>query len=200
MFTGLVQNIGRVRSLEDNKGDLRIEIETNMNLASVQMGASICCSGCCLTIVDKSESSFFVGVSQESQKRTIFGAVRVMDRINLEPSLRLGDELGGHFVFGHVDATTQILSIEEIGASRRIDISLPAHLAQYVVEKGSITVNGVSLTVNETTKNSFSVNIIPHTWDVTTLSDLNAGDMVNIEVDMLARYVEKMMQVKSWTK
>lgn len=200
MFTGLVQKTGRVRSIKDNNGDLRVEIETDMNLSTVQNGASICCSGCCLTVVDKSEKSFFVDVSQESQKRTIFGAIRVMDRINLESSLRLGDELGGHFVFGHVDATTEILSVKEVGASRCIEISLPNHLVQYVAEKGSITVDGVSLTVNETTRNSFSVNIIPHTWENTTLSDLETGDMVNIEVDMLARYVEKMMQVKSWTK
>lgn len=200
MFTGLVQNIGQIRSLENNQGDLLVEIETNMNLSIVPIGASICCSGCCLTVAGKSENSFFVVVSQESQNRTIFGSLCVMDRINLEPSLRLGDELGGHFVFGHVDATTKILSVEPIGASHRIDISLPPHLAQYVAEKGSVTINGVSLTVNETTRESFSVNIIPHTWDNTTMSDLKVNDMVNIEVDMLARYVEKMMQVKSWVK
>lgn len=196
MFTGLVQDIGIIRSIQQNDGDICVEIETKMNLNVVQLGASICCSGCCLTVVDKSENSFFFDVSMESQGRTIFGSLRVMDRINLEPSLRLGDELGGHLVSGHVDDVTKVLNIEEVGQSKRIEIALPPHLAQYVVEKGSVTIDGISLTVNQVTQDSFFVNIIPHTWENTTLSDRVKGDKVNLEIDMLARYVEKMLRMK----
>lgn len=197
MFTGLVQDIGIIRAIDEIRGDLRFQIETNMHLDVVQLGASICCSGCCLTVVDKSENTFFVEISRESQNRTMLGSLRVMNRINLEPSLKVGDELGGHYVFGHVDSVTTIKDITKVGGSHRIDFALPSELAQYVVEKGSITIDGVSLTVNNVDESRFSVNIIPHTWDNTTLSDRCAGDSVNMEIDMLARYVEKMLRVRS---
>ncbi len=196
MFTGLVQDIGIIRNIDSSRGDLRIEIETNMNMSKVQMGASICCSGCCLTVVQKTKNSFFVDVSAESLDKTIIGAWEVMTRVNLEPSLKVGDELGGHFVSGHVDATTEILSITKDGGSHRLKIAYPKDLGQYITAKGSITIDGISLTVNELDNTGFGVNIIPHTWDNTTLSDRKVGDKVNIEIDMLARYVSRIIEVK----
>lgn len=196
MFTGLVQEIGVVRSIIKSRGDLRIEIGTLMNLSAVQMGASICCSGCCLTVVDKTESSFFIDVSNESLNKTIIGAWQVKTRINLEPSLKVGDELGGHFVSGHVDATTEILGITEDGGSYRLNISIPSALEIFIAEKGSVTIDGISLTVNDVDDTSFNVNIIPHTWAKTTLSDRHVGDKVNIEIDLLARYAVNMLNKK----
>ncbi len=196
MFTGLVQDIGIIRSIDSSRGDLRIEIETNMNLSKVQIGASICCSGCCLTVVQKTNNSFFVDVSAESLGKTIIGAWKVMTRINLEPSLKAGDEMGGHFVSGHIDATTEILSITKDGDSRRFKIAFPKGLEQFIASKGSITIDGISLTVNDVDNTGFGVNIIPHTWDNTTLSDKSAGDKVNIEIDMLARYVARQIECR----
>ena len=195
MFTGLIKNIGKISAIDKSQGDLRLEIETDMNLKAVQIGASICCSGCCLTVVEKSEDSFSVDVSAETLSKTILGSWQLKTRINLEPSLKVGDEMGGHFVSGHVDATTKILSIEPDGASRRIEIAIPDNLKKYIAAKGSITINGISLTINDIDDTSFDVNIIPHTWDNTTLSDSNIGDDVNIEIDMLARYVARMIEV-----
>ncbi len=197
MFTGLVQDIGVIRDIDNARGDLRIEIETNMNLSVVPMGASICCSGCCLTVVDKTENSFFVDVSKESLNKTIIGAWRVMTRINLEPSLKLGDEMGGHIVSGHVDAVTKIGTIQKEGDSHRLKIAIPKGMEGFLAQKGSVTIDGISLTVNEVDDTSFGVNIIPHTWEHTTLSDRVAGDDVNIEIDMLARYVARMLEVQN---
>lgn len=192
MFTGLVQNIGLVRHIQKSDFDIRLEIETSLDLETVKIGASICCSGCCLTVVEKSSSSFSVDLSLETLQRTKYANVQVGDRLNLELSLKLGDELGGHFVFGHVDATTKIFGIEQVGESHRIEILLPDHLKHFVAEKGSVAIDGVSLTVNAVTGHSFFVNIIPHTWEVTTLCDLTCDSIVNLEIDMLARYVERM--------
>lgn len=197
MFTGLVQDIGIIRSIDETRGDLRIEIETNMNLSNVSMGASVCCSGCCLTVVDKAKRSFFVDVSKESLNKTIIGAWRVMTRINLEPSLKLGDEMGGHIVSGHVDAVTKIEAIQKEGGSHRFKIAIPKGLEGFLAPKGSVTIDGISLTVNEVDDTSFGVNIIPHTLEHTTLSDRTEGDVVNIEIDMLARYVARMLDVKN---
>ncbi len=197
MFTGLVQDIGIIRSIDKARGDLRIEIETNMNLSNVSMGASVCCSGCCLTVVDKAKRSFFVDVSKESLNKTIIGAWSVMTRINLEPSLKLGDEMGGHIVSGHVDAVTKIETIQKEGGSHRFTIAIPKGLEGFLAPKGSVTIDGISLTVNEVDDTSFGVNIIPHTLEHTTLSDRAEGDVVNIEIDMLARYVARMLDVKS---
>jgi riboflavin synthase len=196
MFTGLVQDRGIVRALDWRGDDLRAEIETQMTLAQVQMGASICCSGVCLTVVDKSENTFFVDVSQETLRRSMIGAWKVMNRINLEPSLKMGDELGGHFVFGHVDAVTEVLDIRPEGGSYKVELALPEGLEHLVAEKGSVALDGVSLTVNNVSAQSFDVNIIPHTWEKTTLGILKAGDKVNFESDMLARYVARMVNVR----
>lgn len=193
MFTGLVQNIGLVRHIRKSECDLRLEIETSLSLENINIGASICCSGCCLTVVEKTKNSFFVDLSSETLQRTKFSVIQEGDRLNLEPSLKMGDELGGHFVFGHVDATMKILGIDRIGESHKIEILLPEHLKQFVAEKGSVALDGVSLTVNAVTDHSFFVNIIPHTWEVTTLSDLTCDSIINLEIDMLARYVERML-------
>lgn len=197
MFTGLVQDIGIVRGLDTSRGDLRVAIEARMNLFMIPLGASICCSGCCLTVVDKRNNTFMADVSDETLNRTNLGAWSVMTRINLEPSLRMGDELGGHFVFGHVDGVADILDIRREGDSHRIDLSIPDGLEHLFAEKGSVAVDGISLTVNKVSDKMFGVNIVPHTWQKTTLSDRCVGDRVNIEVDMLARYVARIMEVKN---
>lgn len=196
MFTGLIQDIGRVRSIEKS-GDWRIVIETAMDMGAVPMGASICCSGCCLTVVEKFDRAFAVDVSAESLSKTNIGDWDVGRRVNLEPSLKMGDELGGHFVFGHVDALAELTSVEQDGDSYRLKIKPPAGLMPYIASKGSIGLDGISLTVNEVEGDVFGVNIIPHTWDHTTLADRAVGDELNIEIDMLARYVARQLEGKA---
>lgn len=195
MFTGIVQDRGRVRGVDKTRGDLRLEIETALDLAPVPLGASICCSGCCLTVVEKTQDGFFVDVSAETLSKTALGTWAVGTEINLEPSLKLGDELGGHFVFGHVDAVVKLLESKPEGGSHRLTIELPAALARYVAPKGSVSLDGVSLTVNEVAAGSFGVNIIPHTWEKTTLGLKKPGDALNMEIDMLARYVSRALEV-----
>ncbi|MBI1301591.1 MAG: riboflavin synthase [Alphaproteobacteria bacterium] len=194
MFTGLVQDIGVVKSIDHSRGDLRIEIESQMNLDVIQLGASVCCSGCCLTVVQKESKSLFFDVSKESLDKTIISSWVVGSRVNLEPSLKVGDEMGGHFVSGHVDVTTKIAEMRQEGDSWRITFGLLDDIRLFIASKGSVTIDGISLTVNEVNKESFGVNIIDHTWKHTTLSDRKIGDFVNIEIDMLARYVANMLQ------
>jgi len=195
MFTGLIQDVGIVRNIDKSLGDWRIEIEVSFDVTKVQVGASICCSGCCLTVVDKSKNSLLFDVSQETLSKTVIGSWRVMTRINIEPSLKLGDEMGGHIVSGHVDVVTNIISIIPEGDSRKIRIAVPSGYVGYVAQKGSIAIDGVSLTVNDVGDDYFEVNIIPHTWEHTTLSDRKDGDNINIEIDMLARYVARMLEI-----
>ncbi len=197
MFTGLIQDIGVIRNIDETRGDVQFKIETNMNLNETPIGASICCSGCCLSVTEKTENTFKVDVSKETIDKTNIGAWRVMTRVNLEPSLKLGDEMGGHIVSGHIDTTTRILEIKKEGDSHRIKIALPENYEAFIASKGSVTVDGISLTVNEVEVDHFGVNIIPHTWKHTTLSDRKGGDLVNIEIDMLARYVARMMEIKN---
>lgn len=196
MFTGLIQDIGTIRNIDKNRGDWRIEIETNLPLEPVQIGASIACSGACLSVIEKSENTFKVDVSKESLDKTAIGAWRVMTRINIEPSLKLGDEIGGHLVSGHVDSVTEILDITPEGDSHRLKIKIPDKFAPYIAPKGSITLDGISLTVNEVESDYFGVNIIPHTWIQTTLGDRKAGDKLNLEIDTIARYVARQMQFR----
>ncbi len=196
MFTGLVQDIGVIKSIDKSSGDWRIEVDVSLNVTSVQIGASVACSGCCLTVVDKSNSSLFFDVSEESLSKTIIGSWSVTTRINIEPSLKLGDEMGGHIVSGHVDCVSKIIAIEPEGDSHRIKIAIPEGFEQYFASKGSVTIDGVSLTVNEVEGDCFGVNIIPHTWEHTTLGDRQAGDQINIEIDMLARYVARMLALR----
>lgn len=198
MFTGLIQDIGTIRAIDNTRGDVQFEIETNINLSKVKIGASICCSGCCLSVTEKTNNTFKVDVSKESLDKTNIGSWVIGTSINLEPSLKLGDEMGGHIVSGHIDTISEILSIEKEGDSHRINIALPKDFEGLIASKGSVTIDGISLTVNDVTQTHFGVNIIPHTWIHTTLSNRKIGDKVNIEIDMLARYVARMMEVKSY--
>lgn len=191
MFTGIVTDIGRVRAVRETNRDRRFEIETRFDLATIDLGASISHAGCCLTVVEKGEGWFAVEVSGETLAKTTLGGWREGDPVNLERAARVGDELGGHIVSGHVDGVGEVLSVEPEGGSHRVRIRVPAPLHRFIAPKGSITVEGVSLTVNEVEDDVFGVNIIPHTWDVTTLGGLKPGAQVNLEIDMLARYLAR---------
>lgn len=192
MFTGIVTDMGRVRAVEP-AGDVRFTIETAYDLATVEIGASISCDGCCLTAVDKGDGWFAVTASAETLGCTTLGGWRAGSRVNLERSLRVGDELGGHIVSGHVDGVATVASRRAEGDSIRFAFDLPAPLAPYVAAKGSIALNGVSLTVNEIEGARFGVNVIPHTQKVTTFGALREGDGVNVEIDLLARYVARLV-------
>jgi riboflavin synthase len=191
MFTGIVTDVGQVRSVRDTNRDRRFEIETAYDVAGVEIGASISHAGCCLTVVDKGPGWFAVEVSGESLAKTTLGRWAAGTRINLERAARAGDELGGHIVSGHVDGVGEVLEVRPEGGSHRLSIRAPRPLHRYIAPKGSIAVEGVSLTVNEVQDDVFGVNIIPHTWDVTTLGALKRGDPVNLEIDMLARYLAR---------
>lgn len=201
MFTGIVTDVGTVRSAEQ-RGDLRLAIATAYDLETVDLGASIACSGVCLTVVDKGDDWFAVDVSGETVSKTAADHWREGARLNLERALRLGDELGGHIVTGHVDAVAEIVGTCPEGDSTRVGLSAPAGLAAMIAPKGSVTVDGVSLTVNdvrtaEDGSTHFSVNIIPHTAQHTTLGDLQLSQHVNVEVDVLARYLDRMLEARS---
>ncbi|WP_438852324.1 riboflavin synthase [Brevundimonas nasdae] len=191
MFTGIVTDIGRVRDVRETNRDRRYEIETVWDTDGIDLGASISHAGCCLTVVEKGPGWFAVEVSGETLSKTTLGAWKAGDGVNLERAARLGDEMGGHVVSGHVDGLGRIVSITPEGGSHRIEVEAPAPLHRYIAAKGSITVDGVSLTVNSVADRIFSLNIIPHTWDATTLGRLQAGDPVNLEIDMLARYLAR---------
>ena len=197
MFTGIVTDVGTVRSAEQ-RGDLRLVISTSYDLGTVDLGASISCSGVCLTVVDKGEDWFAVDVSGETISKTATDHWAKGAKLNLERALRLGDELGGHIVTGHVDAVAEVVAIRAEGDSTRISISAPNSLAATIAPKGSITLDGVSLTVNEVSdapdgSTHFAVNIIPHTAQHTTLGGLDTGQQLNVEIDVLARYLERML-------
>jgi riboflavin synthase len=201
MFTGIVTDVGTVRSAEQ-RGDLRLVIGTGYDLDTVDLGASIACSGVCLTVVDKGEDWFAVDVSGETLSKTAAGHWREGARLNLERALRLGDELGGHLVTGHVDAVANVVGTCPEGDSTRIGISVPQELAPMIAPKGSITLDGVSLTVNEVRRagdgsTHLGVNIIPHTAEHTTLGDLKTEQQLNVEVDVLARYLDRMLAARS---
>ena len=191
MFTGIVTDVGRLRAVRETNRDLRFEVETSFDLATIDMGASISHAGCCLTIVEKGDDWFAVEISGETISLTTLGAWKEGDPINLERAARVGDELGGHIVSGHVDGVGEVVSIESEGGSHRVKIRVPRPLHRFIAPKGSITVDGVSLTVNEVEDDVFGVNLIPHTWDVTTLGRLAPGAKVNLEIDMLARYLAR---------
>ena len=204
MFTGIVTAIGTIRDATQ-KGDLRAVITCPWDPAGIAIGASIACSGTCLTVVERGgapgDAWFAVDISGESVARTAPGRWTAGTRLNLEPALRLGDELGGHIVTGHVDGVGTVSVMEPVGDSWRLVISAPHELAPYLAPKGSITVDGVSLTVNEVTDQSdgtchFALNIIPHTAEVTTLGTLAAGHAVNLEIDVLARYLQRMNSLR----
>src|SRR5947209_20461988 len=201
MFTGIVTDIGTVRSAEQ-RGDLRLVVGTAYDLATVDLGASISCSGVCLTVVDKGDDWFAVDVSAETLSKTAADRWRGGGKLNLERALRLGDELGGHIVTGHVDTVAEIVGTCPEGDSTRIGIRVPRALAPMIAPKGSVTLDGVSLPVNEVRdveddSTDFAVNIIPHTAQQTTLRALKAGEQLNVEVDVLARYIDRMLAVRS---
>jgi len=200
MFTGIVSDIGTIESL-DQRGDLRVKISCRYDMDSVDMGASIACSGICLTVVEKGPGWFAVDVSGETVSCIAPGQFSEGRRLNLERALKVGDELGGHIVTGHVDGVGQVVSVEPVGDSQEVVIRVSKDLAPYIAAKGSITVDGVSLTVNAISDDAegalFTLNIIPHTAQVTTLGELAPGRPVNLEIDVLARYLARMEKVRS---
>jgi riboflavin synthase len=204
MFTGIVTALGTIREVRKT-GDLHAVIACPFDPAGIAMGASIACSGTCLTVVDKGgqagDSWFAVDISAETVACTVPGRWEAGRRLNLEPALKLGDELGGHIVTGHVDGVGEVLGVCPEGDSRRVGFAVPGELAPYLAPKGSITIDGVSLTVNDVADQSdgtchFAVNIIPHTAEVTTLGALQQGDRVNLEIDVLARYLKRMQSLR----
>jgi len=195
MFTGIITDIGKVRSVEQ-RGDTRFAISASYAADDIDIGASIACAGVCLTVVDKERDRdgdwFAVDVSAETLSLTSLGSWQAGTPVNLERSLKVGDELGGHIVSGHVDGVATILAIEVEGDSRRFTFEAPEGFSRYVAQKGSVALNGVSLTVNNVEGGAFGINIIPHTQSVTTFGDSEVGDRVNFEVDVLARYVARL--------
>ena len=196
MFTGIVTDIGEITAIipGGQAGDRRFVVKTRHDMTPIPMGASIACSGCCLTVVEKGADWFAVEVSGETLDKTHLGDWQQGRRINLELSLKLGDELGGHLVYGHVDGVGTIVSMTPEGGSVRFVFEAPGELARFVASKGSIAVDGISLTVNEVEGNRFGINVIPHTQAVTTLGTARPGQRVNLEVDMLARYVQRLLE------
>lgn len=197
MFTGIITDIGTIRQAEQ-RGDLRIVVACTYPMDDVAIGASIACSGACLTVVDKGADWFAAELSAETVARTAPGLWVAGGRLNLERALKVGDELGGHIVTGHVDGLGQVTQIVPEGDSRRVRFAVDTGLAPLIAAKGSITINGVSLTVNTVEDRAdgadFTVNLIRHTWEVTTLGVLQEGDAVNLEIDVLARYLDRMQQ------
>jgi riboflavin synthase len=204
MFTGIITDIGRIQAVEP-RGDLRVRIGCGYDMDGVDLGASIACSGVCLTVVDKGANDqggwFAVDVSGETVSRTAPGAWEAGRRLNLERALKVGDELGGHIVTGHVDGIGEVAGTCPIGDSLRVGIAVPAALAPFVSPKGSVTIDGASLTINEVADqpdgtSHFAVNIIPHTAAQTTLGALGPGDKVHVEIDILARYLGRMLELR----
>ncbi len=194
MFTGIIVATGRIASREERGGDLRIGIDAGqLDLARIAAGDSVSVQGVCLTVTRKEGTRFFADVSRETLEKTTLGARQVGAHVNLEPSLRAGDALGGHLVSGHVDAVGRLTGLHQDARSWRLRFALPPALARFVAPKGSVCVDGVSLTVNEVDGPNFGVNIIPHTHQATTLGELREGDGVNVEIDVIARYVARLM-------
>ena len=196
MFTGIITDVGTIESVEQ-RGDTRAVVRTGYDTAGVDLGASIACSGVCLTVVDKGPGWFAVDISGETVSRTAQGQWSAGRSLNLERAMKLGDELGGHIVTGHVDGVAEVVDVRADGDSKRIGFRVPSDLAPFIAPKGSITIDGVSLTVNEVLDQAdgstyFAINLIPHTQAVTTLGALGPGQAVNIEIDVLARYLQRM--------
>jgi len=192
MFTGIISAIGRIDDIQ-KPGDWRLKITTPWDCAKIDLGASIACSGVCLTVVERDADWFAVEVSAESLSRTTIGTWQAGTQINLERALRLGDELGGHIVSGHVDGLAIIDQITRSGDSHELEISVPEALSKFIAEKGSVSLDGISLTVNAIEDSRFGVNIIDHTWGHTTLGHATIGQHLNLEIDMLARYVSRLI-------
>ena len=194
MFTGIILTTGRVASITEKGGDLELGVEAAaLDFTRIALGDSVCVQGCCLTVTRKESPQFFADVSRETMAKTTLGRLQVGSRVNLEPSLRAADPLGGHLVSGHVDAVGKLRQAQKDARSWRLEFELPPALMRFVASKGSICVNGVSLTVNNVAGTRFDVNIIPHTHEVTTLGEIGVDDEVNIEIDVVARYLERLM-------
>jgi len=194
MFTGIILAKGRVTSLTERHGDLELGVDAaGLDVARIAIGDSVCVQGVCLTVTRKQDGCFFADVSRETMAKTTLGRLKAGSSVNLEPSLRAGDPLGGHLVSGHVDAVGNLKRVDQDARSWRLEFELPSSLMRFVAAKGSICLNGVSLTVNKVEGARFDVNIIPHTHAVTTLGELRAGDEINVEIDVVARYLDKLM-------
>ena len=192
MFTGIIENTGIVKEFVKLK-DYRLILDTDLKYSDIKKGSSVCCNGVCLTVTAKKKLSkktkLSFDVSKETVSCTNFNQIKVGDLINIEKSLRVGDEISGHFVFGHVDETARLISSKKIGGSYELRFKISKNLRKYIAKKGSISINGISLTINNIKKSEISLNIIPYTWSKTNLNKLRVGERINLEVDMLARYV-----------
>ena len=192
MFSGIVEQVGKVIKLEDN-GDYHLIIRSSFLKKKLKIGSSVCCNGVCLTVHTMKQNKNYLNLSFDVSKETMdctnFKDLKIGSEVNLEKSLRVGDEISGHFVFGHVDTVSKLKSISKVGRSHALKFSLPRVIKKLVIRKGSIAINGISLTVNKASKEDFFVNIVDYTWKHTSLKQIAIGDIVNIEVDMLARYV-----------
>jgi len=194
MFTGIILATGRVTAIAHRSGDLELGVDAaGLDVARIAIGDSVSVHGVCLTVTRKQSTVFFADVSRETLAKTTLGRLSVGSRVNLEPSLRAGDALGGHMVSGHVDAVGKLCQADQEGRSWRLEFEVPEGLARFVAPKGSISIDGVSLTVNKADERRFDVNIIPHTHAVTTLGALRVGDEVNIEIDVVARYLARLL-------
>lgn len=194
MFTGLITDVGRVRAVEARAGGARIAIETAYETGEIPIGASIACCGACMTVVEKGPGWFAIDASAESLARTTLGSWDIGRHVNLERAMRLGDELGGHMVTGHIDAVAEVVDRRPDGESLRFKVAVPEAFVPFIAPKGSVALDGVSLTVNEVEDGCFGVNIIPHTAAQTTFGALAAGNRINFEVDLIARYVARLVQ------
>lgn len=194
MFTGIITDIGTITGLEQ-QGDLRARIQTGYDTSTIDLGASIASDGVCLTVVALGDDWYDVQISAETVSKTNLDSWKVGKRLNLERALRVGDELGGHIVSGHIDGVAEVVVVQDEGDSTRVTLRAPAELARFIAPKGSVALNGTSLTVNEVNGANFGINFIPHTKDVTTWGDVVVGDRVNLEIDTLARYVARLSEM-----
>ena len=193
MFTGLIEDTGKVIALQQRGAGASLSVETSLNTAEIALGDSVAVNGICLTVTERSPGRLTFDVSSETVSRSTFRHLRSGMRVNLERALRMGDRLGGHIVTGHVDCCATLSGITPSTDSRMLTFSLPPEYCRYLVEKGSVTIDGISLTVNSVSSSGFSVTIIPHTMSKTTLGDMRSGDSVNIETDILGKYVERLI-------
>lgn len=195
MFTGIIAAVGHIKAIEPKNGDWRLTLATGaLDLSDVQLGDSIATNGVCLTAIELGAGFFVADVSAETLGVTTLGAMKVGSRVNLEKALRLADRLGGHLVSGHVDGVGEVVRVAQDARSWRFVIAAPKAIAHYIAHKGSICINGISLTVNHVDGHTFDVNIVPHTMDNTTIADWQIGTQLNLEVDLLARYLERLLQ------
>jgi riboflavin synthase len=192
MFSGIIENKGFVLKFEKQK-DFRLVLDTNLKYKDIKKGSSVCCNGICLTVISKKKKKKYTQLSFDVSQETIncsnFNVIKKGDEINIEKSLRVGDEISGHFVFGHVDDTSKLISIKKVGDSHEIKLEISKKIKKFIAKKGSVSLNGISLTINQVKNNFIVLNIIPFTWLNTNLKGLKIGDRINLEVDMLARYV-----------